>query len=284
MPWRWIPPITASGATQMAIDRWMLDQLAAGGEPCLRLYRWSAPTLSLGRHQQRLEPHWPALVEQGRLALVRRPSGGRAVLHAGELTYALACRPASPHRQRAYRACCQWLLEAFAELGQPLQWGGGAHGGRFAEAQGRSSCFATATGADLMHTDGTKRIGSAQLWRGPALLQHGSLLLQPDDVLWRLVFGEEPPGLEPLAAQLPLASLAGLGGPDPLQRQLRASAERHLCNGPLCEQPLDPAEWQAVERIRAQQQQSLLQEGLGVQASPLACMERATCGRAMPSG
>ena len=241
MPWRWIPPITAPGATQMAIDRWMLDQLAAGGEPCLRLYRWSAPTLSLGRHQQRLEPHWPALVEQGRLALVRRPSGGRAVLHAGELTYALACRPASPHRQRAYRACCQWLLEAFAQLGQPLQWGGGgagARGGRFAEAQGRSSCFATATGADLMHADGAKRIGSAQLWRGELLLQHGSLLLDPPAELWRAVFGTAPPAVAPVP----------LGG-EALEALLRRSAETALCGAGLESRPLLPEEWRQIEAL-----------------------------------
>ena len=280
MTWRWIPPITADGATQMALDSWMLQQLIGGGDPMLRLYRWSRPTLSLGVHQRRLEPHWPALVQDGVIDLVRRPSGGRAVLHAGELTYALVCLPASCRRVEAYGQACRWLQEAFAALGQPLRFGG--EGPR--QAQSRSNCFASGTAADLVHLNGAKRIGSAQLWRGPALLQHGSLLLQPDDVLWRLVFGEEPPGLEPLAAQLPLASLAGLGGPDPLQRQLRAAAERHLCNGPLREQPLGRAEWQAVERIREEQQRALLQEGLGVQASPLACIERATCGRAIPSG
>ena len=68
------------------------------------------------------------------------------------------------------------LQEAFAALGQPLRFGG--DGPR--QAQARSSCFASGTAADLVHLDGAKRIGSAQLWRGPALLQHGSLLLQPD--------------------------------------------------------------------------------------------------------
>jgi len=238
VPWRWIPPITAPGTTQMAIDRWMLDQLAAGGDPCLRLYRWSVPTLSLGRHQRRLEPHWPALVEQGRIALVRRPSGGRAVLHAGELTYALVCRPASANRQRAYRSCCQWLLEALALAGQPLHWGGAAGGGRFIEAQGRSSCFATATGADLIAADGAKRIGSAQLWRGGLVLQHGSLLLAPPADLWREVFGGPPPPLAPLA-----------WGPQRWETELRRSAERHLCGAPLQERPLAPEEWRQIQAL-----------------------------------
>ena len=238
MPWRWIPPITAAGGTQMAIDRWMLDQLEAGGSPCLRLYRWSRPTLSLGRHQQRLEPHWQALAEQGLLELVRRPSGGRAVLHAGELTYALACRPASINRTQAYRACCRWLQDALAQAGLPLGFGGGAAGSSCGEAQQRSSCFATATAADLVHSDGSKRIGSAQLWRGPHLLQHGSLLLTPPAPLWQLVFGAAPPALAPLPWDGPA-----------LEQALRQSAEQALCEGGLVEQPLSPEEWRQIEAM-----------------------------------
>ena len=272
MTWRWIPPITADGATQMALDRWMLEQLIAGGGPILRLYRWSRPTLSLGVHQRRLEPHWPALVQDGLIDQVRRPSGGRAVLHAGELTYALVCRPVSSRRVEAYGEACRWLQEAFAALGQPLRFGG--DGPR--QAQGLSSCFASGTAADLVHADGAKRIGSAQLWRGPALLQHGSVLLEPDLALWRTVFGEDPPQLSPLAvphrspmadAPLPL---------DTLQAALRAAAECHLCDGPLHEQPLSPSEWQAVDRIREQQQELELRGVSSDQASPLVCIERAT--------
>ena len=280
MTWRWIPPLTADGATQMALDSWMLQQLIDGGAPILRLYRWSRPTLSLGVHQRRLEPHWPSLVKQGVIDLVRRPSGGRAVLHAGELTYALVCRPITCRRVEAYGQACRWLQEAFAALGQPLHFGGAEP----RQAQARSSCFSSGTAADLVHPDGAKRIGSAQLWRGPALLQHGSLLLQPDRALWRRVFDEDPPRLAPLApveapAREPTGATVTL-----LQRELRAAAEQHLCEGHLGDHTLSQAEWQAVERIREQQQRQLLQEGLGVQASPLLCIERATCGRAIPSG
>ena len=220
----------------MAIDRWMLDQLEAGGPATLRLYRWSRPTLSLGRHQQRLEPHWPALVEEGLIDLVRRPSGGRAVLHSGELTYALACRREGVQRERAYRDSCQWLLRCFAQAGQPLDFG--ASPGRQAQASG--SCFATATAADLVQANGAKRIGSAQLWRGPLLLQHGSLLLEPPPSLWRRVFGGDPPALQPLP-----------WGSAELMRQLRRSAEAELCPGGLEPQALTPAEWAAIEALRA---------------------------------
>jgi lipoate-protein ligase A len=218
----------------MAIDRWMVQQQLAGAPPMLRLYRWSAPALSLGRHQQRWPAHWCRLEAEGRLALVRRPSGGRAVLHAGELTYALAMRPAQRQREAVYRQCCQWLQQAFAALGEPLVFGEAAA----AAAAQRSSCFASATPADLIGLDGRKRIGSAQLWQGPALLQHGSVLLDPPLALWRELFGDEPPALSPLALQ-----------GDQLDQLLRAAAQEHLCSGRLIDQPLSAAEWAAVREL-----------------------------------
>ncbi|MFM2080733.1 MAG: hypothetical protein RLZZ124_1450 [Cyanobacteriota bacterium] len=258
MIWRWIPLIEADGPTQMALDGWMLRQVAdGGGAPLLRLYRWCRPTLSLGVHQRRLEPHWPELAAAGVIDIVRRPSGGRAVLHAGELSYALAMRPATTRRLEAYDQACRWLREAFAALGQPLRLGRGS--ARLAGAA--SSCFASSTGADLVDASGVKRIGSAQLWRGPVVLQHGSLPLAPPRGLWRQVFGEEAPSLPSLPC-----------GPDALERGLRSAAEHHLCGGALVDGPLTPAEWQAV------------QVGRQAYVSPLACIERATGARAMPRG
>ena len=214
----------------MAIDRWMLQQLLAGGPPVLRLYRWSVPALSLGRHQQR----WPAPWRDEPLELVRRPSGGRAVLHAGELTYALVFTPQTRDREAVYRHCCQWLQQALAQAGEPLHFGQASP----AAAAQRSSCFATATAADLVSARGAKRIGSAQLWHGPALLQHGSLLLDPPAALWQRLFQADPPELAPLpwsAAQL--------------EQQLRRAAEEHLCGGELLSQTLSPQEWAVVRAL-----------------------------------
>jgi len=221
----------------MALDRWMLQRLVLGDGPMLRLYRWSRPTLSLGAHQHHLEPHWPRLAEAGVLDLVRRPSGGRAVLHAGELTYALVCRPDGPNREWAYRQACAWLLQAFASLGHPLGFGRTSP----AQAQRRSSCFASATAADLVEASGAKRIGSAQYWRGPALLQHGSLLLRPDPQLWQQVFGVAPPPLAPLRAN-----------DHQLEAALHRAATDHLCGGCLQPRDLSPGEWHDVDRIRAE--------------------------------
>ena len=214
----------------MALDRWMLQQLLAGGPPMLRLYRWSVPALSLGRHQQR----WPAAWREEAVELVRRPSGGRAVLHAGELTYALVFRPPTRDRKAVYRHCCQWLQQALAQAGEPLQFGQASP----AAAAQRSSCFATATAADLVTTSGAKRIGSAQLWHGPALLQHGSLLLDPPAALWQRLFQVDPPALAPLP-----------WGPEQLEQQLRQAAEEHLCPEGLITQPLSPDEWAAARAL-----------------------------------
>ncbi len=205
---RWIGTTCLDGDWQMAIDAWLLDGPPA---PAFRLYRWSRPTLSLGWHQRRLEPHWWDLWRQGRIDLVRRPSGGRAVLHGADLTYALVWPRPHGTRSEAYGRALTWLMEAFAAMDQPLQCG------RQAASLQRSSCFATSTVADLVHGNGAKRVGSAQLWRGGHLLQHGSIQLDPCPVLWRQVFGGDPPDLDPLP-------LAGID----LEEHLLRSAARWL--------------------------------------------------------
>ncbi|NQV11591.1 MAG: lipoate--protein ligase family protein [Cyanobacteria bacterium] len=197
----------------MAIDDWLLDQLVAGvGSPVLRLYTWARPTLSLGFHQRCVEPSWRVLQEQGRIALVRRPSGGRAVLHGGCLTYALLWPDAPRPAALAYGLATDWLRKAMEDLGQPLRFGEAA-----VNLQA-SSCFASSTAADLVDVaQGAKRVGSAQLWRQGQLLQHGSLQLAPCRQLWQEVFAADPPRLEPL----PLSGAA-------LVDHLRRSAERQL--------------------------------------------------------
>lgn len=202
----------------MAIDASLLEARSAANPaspadpvPAFRLYRWSRPTLSLGWHQRRPEPHWCDLARRGQLALVRRPSGGRAVLHGGDLTYALVWPRPQGTRAEVYGRALVWLVEAFAAMGQPLR------SGRQAASLQRSSCFATSTAADLVHADGAKRVGSAQLWRGGHLLQHGSIQLDPCPALWREVFGGDPPALAPL----PLAGAA-------LEQHLYRSAARLL--------------------------------------------------------
>ena len=162
-PGRLIPNRIADGPTQMAIDALLLAQ--ATEVPVLRFYRWDGPWLSLGRHQRHWPQHWEQLAREGRLRMVRRPSGGQAVLHAGGLTYALIWPSAPRRRKQAYREACQWLIDGFTQLGLPLQFGDDPALGS------GNNCFASSTAADLVDRAGVKRIGSAQCW------QHGRLSL-----------------------------------------------------------------------------------------------------------
>lgn len=253
----------------MAIDSWLLDQ----GEPALRLYRWQRPCLSLGLHQRHLPAHWLDLAAAGELELVRRPSGGQAVLHGGDLTYALVWPNPPRDRIAAYRQACGWLQAAFAALGQPLAFGTTPAG------LANRHCFASSTAADLVHPGGgSKRIGSAQLWRGGRLLQHGSIQLHPDRTLWRQLFAVAPPALPPLPVD----------GSE-LEQVLLAAAARHLPLPAPVQRPLRAAELATIATLldRRQVGRSDRQEGDGGELpsnSPEASIERTTWGRANPSG
>ena len=184
-PGRLIPHLIGDGPTQMAIDAMLLAQ--ATEAPVLRFYRWEGPWLSLGRHQRHWPQHWHQLKQEERLRMVRRPSGGQAVLHAGGLTYALIWPSAPRRRKQAYREACQWLIDGFTQLGLPLRFGDDP------ALSGGSNCFASATAADLVDPAGVKRIGSAQCWQRGRLLQHGEILLDPPPALWQAVFDEAAP-------------------------------------------------------------------------------------------
>jgi lipoate-protein ligase A len=260
---RWLPTACLEGSWQMAIDAWLLEQ----GRPALRLYRWQRPCVSVGRNLRRLPPAWGRLAASGAIELVRRPSGGGAVLHGTDLTYALVWPEAPRHRPEAYRQACRWLQEAFHTLGQPLRFGDRP------AALTVASCFATRTAADLVHRDQSKRVGSAQLWRSGCLLQHGSIQLAPDPALWRLLFGQEPLTLAPL----PVAG-------EELEAVLLAAAARWL---PL--PPLHPGDITAEERalLRGRLDQWRIDPSAAAGAgstSPEASMERTTCGSASPRG
>jgi lipoate---protein ligase len=242
----------------MAIDGWLLQQRQA----TLRLYRWQRPCLSLGRHQHRLKGSWIALAQQGHLELVRRPSGGQAVLHGGDLTYALVWPDAPGNRQLAYRLACQWLQHAFASLGQPL------HFGQQPAGLTSSSCFASSTAADLVHQNGMKRIGSAQLWQGGCLMQHGSIQLEPNPALWSELFGQSPAPLQPLGVS-----------EQKLEDALLASAEVHLpMAGGLKRQPLVDQEFAQIASLLSTYRVAVSpgdEDGSGM-TSPDATMPRTT--------
>lgn len=184
--WRFIPPIKASGAMQMAIDRYLLEKHRQGEHPpVLRFYTWCPGAISLGYHQKDYPQAWHNLTWQEKpLEIIRRPTGGRAVLHQGDLTYMAVTSTLPGKRLEVYKQICQFLLAGWRSLGVDLDYGQATK-----EYIQNHNCFATATEADLITATGDKVIGSAQLRRGKAVLQHGSMMLHTDKSLFEQVFG-----------------------------------------------------------------------------------------------
>ncbi len=188
--WRLIPPFAASGAVHMAVDAWLLEQHIQGKyPPTLRFYTWEPAAISLGYHQRQYPDHWNDLVWQGRsLDIVQRPTGGRAVLHQGDLTYAVITSGLSGNRMESYRQICEFLIQGWRSLGVELHYGNAGRGYIH-----NPNCFGTATAADLVLPNGYKLIGSAQKRMGDAILQHGSIRLNPDSTLFQQVFQSQSP-------------------------------------------------------------------------------------------
>ncbi|MGF1674101.1 MAG: biotin/lipoate A/B protein ligase family protein [Rivularia sp. (in: cyanobacteria)] len=171
----------------MAIDQWLLQQHQSGHPPSLRFYTWSPSAISLGYHQRKYSEDWQNLTWKGeQIDLIRRPTGGRAVLHKGDLTYALVTSGLSGSRIEMYKKICEFLIQGWQNLGIELDYGTGERG-----YINNPNCFGTATVADLVTVDGNKLIGSAQLRRNNAILQHGSMSLKPDAELFKKVFEED---------------------------------------------------------------------------------------------
>lgn len=160
------------GWQNMALDQALLAR-AARGERWLRLYRWSPHCLSFGRHEPAGRRYDRERIERRGLDVVRRPSGGRAVWHAEELTYAVAA-PAEPFGglRQAYQEIHRMLLDALRLLGVEAEL---APARRTAPVDA-GACFASPAGGEVTLW-GRKLVGSAQLREGTGLLQHGSLLL-----------------------------------------------------------------------------------------------------------
>lgn len=236
--WRLVPPLVAPGSLQMAVDWWLWDQLRQGlGRPALRFYSWSPVAISLGYHQRRWPQIWEGLEWQGQaLEMVRRPTGGRAVLHHGDLTYMVVGSGLGGDRPQTYRAIVEFLIQGWRKLGLDLQYGQGGRG--YAQI---ANCFAIATPADLVLANGTKFIGSAQLWRGNQVLQHGSMRLNPDQGLFQQIFGTSLSHPCPF----PWDRMSDLDG---LIRSLLAAAG-DCWQVEFEEQPLSEGEWQKIRAI-----------------------------------
>lgn len=170
----------------MAVDEAILHANSRGQvPPTVRFYGWNPPTLSIGYFQRATqEIDFDALQAQG-LGFVRRPTGGRAVLHDKELTYSVVVPESHPMMptsvNESYRVLSMGLLEGFRELGfsaEMVSLADEEEKKKF-ETLGSAACFDSPSWYELV-VEGRKVAGSAQVRQQHTILQHGSILLDID--------------------------------------------------------------------------------------------------------
>jgi lipoate-protein ligase A len=237
--WHFADTGAGDGATQMASDAGLLAHAAATGHAVFRVYAWSRPTLSFGRHESTRGRFRAASLAAAGVDAVRRPTGGRVLLHDHEVTYAVTMPVADDQTLRqTFGAINGILLAALRSLGVAAEEVQVAPALR----PGGAACFA-APGAGEIVVDGCKLVGSAQVRAGGALLQHGSILLEDDQA--RIATLAE----SPLTPSLPAATLRSAIGARATYRAvcdaLRTALDASL---PAPAAPLDAA---AIAEIAA---------------------------------
>ena len=185
----YLKPLRLTGPEQMAIDLFLLEKsfTEKNFHMAIRFYTWDGDWLSIGKNQKKLPKIWLELIKNKKLNIVRRPSGGKAVLHSRGLTYALIWKHPPKNKKESYLKTTKWLKEGLRKAGLEL-FSGDQPIDKF-----KSNCFSTASLTDLVDKDRNKQIGSAQFWQKGHLLQHGEILIEPSKILWKEVFNAEPP-------------------------------------------------------------------------------------------
>ena len=201
---RWLffltPP--ADGPANMALDDALMQRASRGGDAVFRVYTWSTPTLSLGRNQRARDCYNLDAARAAGIGFVRRPTGGRALLHDREITYSATLPAADPAAARtSYAFINTVLLAGLRRLGVRAELADGT----VSLPPGPRPCFDVPTEHEIA-VGGRKLVGSAQYRHGGALLQHGSILVR-DDQRWtnrllRAPATEDPPAAATLASSL----------------------------------------------------------------------------------
>lgn len=212
MNWRLIQHGASSGAWNMAIDEALLEGARETGVPVLRFYSWNPACVSLGRLQK-----VPDVVLQSTFDWVRRPTGGRAVLHQFEITYCAVIPEACLGKDnRSVLGAYNWLSQGFIggleTLNIHAQLSPAHRGRELAE-----NCFSAPAQCDFV-VNGRKLIGAAQCRKYGIILQHGAILVHIDAQSWQTALGGgmhdavslEELGLRREAAVIVAALTAGL--------------------------------------------------------------------------
>ncbi len=181
--WRLIIDPDLPGATNMARDMAVLEAVSAGeSPPTLRLYGWDPPCLTLGKHQGLDAVDLDFCRREG-IDVVRRPTGGRALLHHLELTYSvvapLGSGPLPQALQEAYWLICGALVQACRSLGIDAELTGTGVNLRLPNPTSTIPCFKAPAEGEVV-VAGRKIIGSAMRAHAGCMLQHGAILLDWD--------------------------------------------------------------------------------------------------------
>ena len=250
MSFRLIVHPRMEGRLDMAIDEALAEAVGEGRSPNVaRLYGFRPPTLSLGRFQRVKGGYHPDLLSADGVTLVRRPTGGHAVLHDEELTYSVCIAKegagalaGGARKREVYEFIARVLLAGLANLGVR---------GRINAAQRgdihNPDCFGSAGEYEITAAGGRKLIGSAQMTTRRAILQHGSIpLSNPGRKVFRYLRAEEP-----IDSHEPTCLNEETGRPLAFEeaRDAFASAFREALGARDSE--LSPAEEQAAARILA---------------------------------
>jgi len=164
----------------MAVDEALMESVRAGAAPALRMYEWSPSCLSLGRNQPASAYYDREHLRAVGVDVVRRPTGGRAVLHDAELTYSVVARDGElgPPR-RAYLEVNEALIAGLSLFGVDAAIH--RRGPARSPIPSTAPCFAEPVAGEVL-AKGRKLIGSAQLRAGGVLLQHGSIPMRPSQL------------------------------------------------------------------------------------------------------
>lgn len=185
-----IPYETRTGKENMQIDSDLLDFAIKNElkEPIFRLYGWEPACVSLGRNQKDDFLDYE-LLKSKNIDVVRRLTGGRALLHDNEITYSFICPESflqnGSHIVSSYKEISKILIDKFKKLGIDLDFGASKP-----IKTGFDYCMLISTGADLCYKE-KKLIGSAQCRSHGYILQHGSILYDYDKNLLEEIFKEK---------------------------------------------------------------------------------------------
>jgi lipoyl(octanoyl) transferase len=251
--WRLLNSGPMTPSLNMAVDQAVLALHANGkSPPTLRFYQWQPPAVSLGYFQKRHNLDLEACRRLG-IEVVRRPTGGKAVLHLGDLTYGVIAGTADGIPSAvtaAYSLICAGLLAGFQSLGIAAKMGREPRNSAQTDI-----CFLRCAIGAIVH-QGKKLVGSAQTWHASSMLQHGSIILTPQEETLLELWPTSRAGEAHAAFKGRLTSIQEILGSTPDLAKLKTALKEglaHTLNVQLVEADLSWEEWTMARELMNQE-------------------------------